>query len=289
VERAAEDRPRRVPRPRPTAASIEPRPAAPDSGEQRLDRFLARRGCASRRKVEDLIAERRVKVNGSLAEAPGQRIDPEHDVILVDGKPLRRRPDLVYLLVYKPKGVITGRADPDGRPSVLDLVPRMRVRLEPVGRLDFNTEGALLLTNDGDLAHRLTHPSTQVPRKYHVKVWKAPTEKTLERLLAGVRLEDGMTGPCKARVIKVTETGNTWIEITVNEGRNRLVRRIFETLGHPVAKLRRVSFATISIRGLDRGAWRALTHQEIRRLEDIAAGRSPRKAGHGPGARSTGA
>jgi 23S rRNA pseudouridine2605 synthase len=249
------------------APSGVPSDRAPAS--ERLDRFLARRGYASRRKVAELLSAGKVLVNGKQATEAGERIVPGHDRVTVEGRPTRNRPGLLYFLLYKPKGCITGREDPKGRPSVFDLLPRLGARVEPVGRLDYDTEGALLLTNDGDLAHRLTHPSNEVPRKYVAKVWKTPTKRTLERLQSGIQLEDGPTGPCKARILSVTDEGNAWVEIVMREGRNRLVRRLFDALGHPVSKLRRVSFGRISIGGLERGQYRALTPDEVASLKHL--------------------
>lgn len=247
----------------------------------RIARLIAARGLASRREAEQWIAEGRVSVNGHVIESPAITVDPSTDHVRVDGRRLPDEPQKVYLLMYKPKGTITGRDDPRGRPSVLDLVQDLRVRVEPVGRLDFDTEGALLLTNDGDLAHKLTHPSSQVPRRYLAKVWRTPTPETLERIQRGVMLEDGRSGPCKARVMEGTDKGNAWVEITVTEGRNRLVRRLLAAVNHPVAKLRRESFATISLRGMERGQVRPLTTEEVARLHEIASGKRPTQAGRG--------
>lgn len=244
-----------------------------EEGKERLAKVLAARGVASRREAERLIEEGHVTVNGAVVTHPATGVDPKVDNVRVDGKPLARAPRKVYFLLYKPKGYITSRDDPEGRRSVLELVPNLAERVEPVGRLDFNTEGALLLTNDGELAHKLMHPSTQVPKRYLAKVWKTPSEKTIERLENGVRLEDGMTAPAKVRIVKTTPEGeNCWLEVTVTEGRNRLVRRMLAEVGHPVSKLRRESFATISIRGLERGQLRPLTSEEVQRLRDLAEG-----------------
>ncbi len=259
-----------------------------DDGKERLAKVLAARGIASRREAEKMIVDGAVTVNGHVATHPGQPVDPKSDSISVDGKPIPDVPRLSYYLLYKPKGYITTRSDPQGRRSIHELLPELPARVEAVGRLDMNTEGALLLTNDGDLAHRLAHPSSGVPKRYMVKVYRTPTDKTLERISKGVELEDGRTQPCKVRVVKSTETENAWLEITVTEGRNRLVRRIFALVGHPVSKLTRESFATVSIRGMERGDLRALSADEVRRLRDLAdgtpaaaAGRKsrPRKAG----------
>ena len=250
--------------------------------EQRLAKLLAERGVASRREAEALIEEGHITVNGTIVYAPGTKVDPKTDSVRIEGRPLPPPPKKVYYLLYKPRGTITSRKDPEGRKGVLELVDDIEVRVEPVGRLDINNEGALLLTNDGELAHKLTHPSGMVPKRYIVKVWKAPSEKTLERLQNGVQLDDGRTSPCKVRILELTKSGNAWIEITVTEGRNRLVRRMFQHVGHPVSKLRRESFATVSIRGMERGDVRALTKEELHRILDLAEGKRPEKAGRRP-------
>ncbi|RME26032.1 MAG: rRNA pseudouridine synthase [Deltaproteobacteria bacterium] len=244
----------------------------------RLARAIARAGLASRREAERWIVDGRVEVEGEIVRHPGTVVEPDAD-IRVDGKPLPPPPRRVILLLYKPKGTITTRDDPQGRKTVFDLVD-IPERVEPVGRLDYNTEGALLLTNDGDLAHALTHPSAKVPKRYLAKVWRTPDERTLERLRRGVKLEDGRTAPARVRVVQQTDNGNAWVELTVTEGRNLLIRRMMQAVNHPVSKLRRESFATISIRGMERGEIRELTAEEVARLEDIANGVPPRKAGH---------
>ncbi len=244
----------------------------------RLARAIARSGLASRREAERWITEGRVEVNGEPIHHPATTVDPSRDAVKVDGKLLPERPDTSFYVMFKPKGTITGRDDPQGRDTIFDIV-ELPHRLEPVGRLDYNTEGALLLTNDGDLAHVLTHPSSKVPKRYLAKVWRTPSEKTLERLRRGIQLEDGRTAPAKVRIAERTDTGNAWLEITVTEGRNHLVRRMLEAVNHPVSKLRRESFATISIRGMERGDIRALTAEEVARLEDIVEGKAPKRAG----------
>lgn len=246
--------------------------------EIRLAKLMARRGVASRRECETIIEAGRVTVNGEVVTTPATFVTPI-DAVRIDGHGLPAEPELAYYLMYKPKGYITTREDPRGRPSVFDLIKEVKLKIEPVGRLDFDTEGALLLTNDGDLAHNLTHPSRHVPKRYLVKVYRTPGAEDLKRIERGVYLEDGKTKPAKVRVIEQTDSTNAWLEITVSEGRNRLVRRLFAQLGHPVSKLRRESFATLSIRGLERGDVRRLTPEEIRRLHDIADGKDPRDAG----------
>lgn len=254
-----------------------------ESGLRRLAKVIAARGVASRREAERMIEEGRVAVDGERVSHPGHPV-AEGARITIDGRPLpRASAHKVYYALYKPTGYITGRDDPEGRTSVLALLPDLPARVEPVGRLDINTEGVLLLTNDGDLAHKLTHPSTGVPKRYAAKVWKTPSERTIQRLEEGVMLEDGKTAPCKVRVVETTDEGNSWVEITVTEGKNRLVRRMLAAVGHPVAKLRRESFATISLRGLERGEYRMLTGEEVDRLRELSEGVSAinvgRKAG----------
>ncbi len=252
-------------------------------GKRRLAKVLAERGVASRREAERMIEAGRVSVNNVVVSHPGHPVDEHADKIRVDNRYLGAPPRRVYFLLYKPKGYITSRDDPEGRASVLELLRDVPDRVEPVGRLDINTEGALLLTNDGPLAHKLTHPSTGVPKRYAAKVWKTPSERTIQRLEEGVMLEDGKTAPCKVRVVETTDEGNSWVEITVTEGKNRLVRRMLAAVGHPVAKLRRESFATISLRGLERGEYRMLTGEEVDRLRELSEGVSAinvgRKAG----------
>jgi 23S rRNA pseudouridine2605 synthase len=242
------------------------------AGRVRLAKWIARRGVASRREAETAIAAGRVTVNGEVAVI-GAQIDPTTDVVRYDGRPLPEEPQKVYYLLYKPKGFITGRDDPEGRRSVLELLEGLNVRVEPVGRLDFDTEGALLLTNDGDLAHALTHPSRKVPKRYTAKVYRTPDEADLAAIRKGVFLDDGRTAPAKARLLDKTDKENAWVEVTVTEGRYRLIRRVFAQLGHPVSKLRRESFATLSIRGMERGELRPLTGAEIDRLRALAEGR----------------
>ena len=246
--------------------------------EIRLARYIALCGAASRREAEKLIEQGQVTVNGHRASHPAQRVTPR-DHVKVAGKALRGIPPKVYYILNKPRGTITTRDDPEGRKDVYGLLPHMPFRVEAVGRLDYDTEGALLFTNDGDLANKLLHPSTNVPRRYLAKVYRTPTEKTLARLQRGIRLEDGWTGPAKCRVASRTDRDNAWVEITLTEGRNRLVRRMFDAVGHPVSKLRRESFGTISIRKLPRGAVRVLTHDEVERLRRLASGESNKGSG----------
>jgi 23S rRNA pseudouridine2605 synthase len=245
----------------------------------RIQKLIASTGVASRREAEQMVLDGRVKVNGEVILRPGHPIELYQDIVLVDGKPLPPRADTHYFALHKPKGCITSRNDPEGRKSVHDLLGGIPHRLEPIGRLDFNTSGLLLFTNDGTLAHQLTHPSQNVPKRYRVKIWKRPQERQLNRLKRGIRLEDGITKPAKLRILEETDTNNTWLEVTVTEGRNKLIRRMFEAIGHPVSKLQRLSFATISLGGLEQGCYRPLSGSEVQRMRDIAGGGDPRNAG----------
>jgi 23S rRNA pseudouridine2605 synthase len=236
--------------------------AEPGPGE-RLQKVLARAGFGSRRACEELIGEGRVEVNGEVA-ALGRRVDPEHDRVSVDGVALPVRPGLVYYLLNKPARVVTTAHDPEGRPTVIDLVPG-EPRVFPVGRLDWDTEGLLLLTNDGDLAHGLIHPSRGVPKTYLVEVAGVPGRAALRRLREGVDLDDGPTAPARARVTQTTPTGAA-LEIVIHEGRNRQVRRMCEAVGHPVRRLVRTRFGPLRDHRLAPGQWRALTSSEIRAL-----------------------
>lgn len=238
---------------------------------ERLARYIAQSGFASRREADRLVQEGQVTVNGKTVTQPGHRIDPASDQVRVQGKVVTGPPPRVYYLYHKPRGLLTTRVDPEGRPSIHAVLPRLPFRVEAVGRLDYDSEGALLLTNDGDLANRLTHPSYQVPRRYVVKVYRTPASHTLERLRQGVRLEDGPTGPCRVRILDTTEKDNAWLEITVTEGRNRLVRRMMEAVGHPVSKLRRESYGPIELDDLPRGALRLLEPHEVNALKKAVA------------------
>lgn len=236
--------------------------AEPPTGE-RLQKVLAQAGIGSRRACEILIEEGRVSVNGEIAQL-GRRVDPAHDVVEVDGSQIGVRPGLVHYLLNKPAGVVTTAADTHGRPTVVELVPA-EPRVFPVGRLDVDTEGLLLLTNDGDLAHRLTHPSFGVDKEYLATVEGRPSRATLRRLREGVELEDGLTAPAKA-----SELSPGLLRITIHEGRNRQVRRMCEAVGHPVQRLVRVRIGPLVDRQLAPGEWRALSQDEVRTLERAA-------------------
>jgi pseudouridine synthase len=241
-------------------------------GKMRLAKAIQRRGIASRRAAEDLIRAGLVKVNGTVAEVTTP-VDPVADVIEVRGEKLPSQPKKkAYYVLNKPRGYNTTRDDPRGRPSVLDLVKHLPVRMETIGRLDYDSEGVLLLTNDGDLAHALTHPSREVPKRYVVTVEGVPDAADMAAIEKGVMLDDGMTAPAKARLLKAT--GDARIEITVHEGRNRLIRRMMKAVGHPVFALRRERFASISAEGMELGDVRELTDEEVRDLRIIAERKS---------------
>jgi 23S rRNA pseudouridine2605 synthase len=225
----------------------------------RLQKVLARAGLASRRVCEDLIAEGRVRVNGEVADL-GRRVDPAADVIEVDGALVPVAPGLVHYLLNKPAGVVTTAADTHGRPTVVDLVPS-DPRVFPVGRLDADTEGLLVLTNDGELTHRLTHPSFGVEKEYLASVEGDPSPAVLRRLREGVDLEDGRTAPAKA--VRVSAG---LIRLTIHEGRNRQVRRMCEAVGHPVVRLVRSRIGAVADRKLKPGEWRELAPDEVRAL-----------------------
>lgn len=227
---------------------------------EKLQKVLARAGIASRRACEDLIAAGRVVVDGQPAEL-GQRVDVEHVRIEVDAVPISVASGLVYYLLNKPVGHITTARDPQGRPTVVDLVPS-DPRVFPVGRLDQDTEGLLILTNDGELTHRLTHPSHGVEKEYLVHVEGVPTRGTLRRLREGVELDDGVTAPAKVSTVEPD-----LLRITISEGRNRQVRRMCAAVGHPVRRLVRVRVGPLADRSLAPGAWRDLTTDEVRALE----------------------
>jgi 23S rRNA pseudouridine2605 synthase len=231
---------------------------------ERLQKVLARAGFGARRVCEELIADGRVTVNGEVA-ALGRRVDPEQDRVEVDGVPIGVRPGLVHYLLNKPKGVVTTASDPQGRPTVVQLVPD-EPRVFPVGRLDADTEGLLLLTNDGELAHRLTHPSFGVEKEYVAQVEGTPSRGALRRLREGVELEDGRTAPAKVGLVEPNV-----LRLVIHEGRNRQVRRMCDAVGHPVVRLVRTRIGPLRDPNLRPGTWRALEVAEVRALERAAS------------------
>jgi 23S rRNA pseudouridine2605 synthase len=237
-----------------------------ERGGERLQKVLARAGFGSRRACEELIADGRVAVNGEVARL-GRRVDVDNDRVEVDRVPVSVRPGLVYYLLNKPTGVVSTADDPQGRPTVVDLVPD-EPRVFPVGRLDFATEGLLLLTNDGELTHRLTHPKFGVEKEYLAHVEGSPARHTLRRLREGVDLEDGTTAPARVSLV-----GDDVVRIAIHEGRNRQVRRMCEAVGHPVTRLVRTRIGPLTDRKLKPGAWRTLTTDEVQALQAVGADR----------------
>lgn len=229
---------------------------------------------ASRRKAEEMIAAGRVTLNGKVVTELGTKADAEHDEISVDGKRLKGAERTVYFLLHKPKGYVTTASDPEGRKTVMELLPKGEERIYPVGRLDYASEGLLLMTNDGDLAQRLTKASSHVPKTYHVKVRGKVGEKALERLRTGIaiKLGDGRrvtTSPARIRLVE--EAPNPWYEVELIEGRNRQIRRMFEEIGFLVEKIRRVKLGPLTL-DVPPGKYRALTAGEVEELKSAAAG-----------------
>ncbi|GGK15366.1 ribosomal large subunit pseudouridine synthase B [Caldalkalibacillus thermarum] len=236
---------------------------------ERLQKVLAHAGVASRRKAEKLIEDGRVKVNGQVVTQLGTLVDPAQDKIEVDGQTIDPEPK-VYYLFYKPTGVITSVQDPQGRKVVMDFFKNIPQRIYPVGRLDRNTSGLLLLTNDGELAHRLMHPSFHVDKVYRVTVKGIPSDEKLSRLERGIRLKDGWTAPAKVEWLhKDMAENKAVVRITIHEGRKRQVRRMFKAIGHPVLALHRERYAFLNLEGLNEGEYRPLTPEEVRRLKAL--------------------
>jgi pseudouridine synthase len=248
--------------------------------------LIAGSGLASRRGAEELIRDGRVSVNGHVITELGAKADALRDRIVVDGKPLKPPGDPVVLVLHKPKGYVTTKSDPEGRPTVMDLLPRKYQHVHPVGRLDYDTAGVLLLTNDGDITNLLTHPSRGVSKTYWARVKGKVPMAALQKLSRGIELEDGPTAPCQARLKAQTEN-NSLVEIVLHEGRNRQVRRMLEAIGFPVRALRRVGFANLDVKDLHTGAFRELLPTEVRQLRKMAEAppekAKPRKPrGHKP-------
>jgi len=240
--------------------------------------ILARAGIASRRRAEELIAAGEVTLNGKTVTRPGTRADPDRDHIKVSGKLITKFPRHQYFAYNKPVNIVTTLSDPEGRPCVGDIVSKIGERLYPVGRLDFDSSGLLLLTNDGELCAKLTHPSSHVEKRYIAKVGGVPTEHTIDRLRKGVQLPDGRTAPAFVRLEK--SVGNkSWIELHIIEGRNRQVRRMLETVGLRVEKLRRTAVGPVKLADLPTGSARPLTRDEVDALKSVVS-KPPRRRAH---------
>ena len=232
--------------------------------QERLQKILSRAGIASRRKAEEFIAQGRVSVNGKTVTELGTRADPDDDMIRVDGKKIRAAPRFVYVLLNKPRNVMSTSSDPQDRPTVMEYVGTIKERIYPVGRLDFSSEGLLILTNDGDFTKWMTKAGV-VPKVYHVKVAGQPAEPVLARLRRGVFLDGERLAPCEITPLKGGD--NPWYEVTLHQGRNQQIRKMFLVSGHPVEKLRRVRIGFLQDPKLASGEWRYLTDQEVARFK----------------------
>ena len=246
--------------------------------EERLQKIIARAGAASRRAAEDMIAQGRVAVNGVTARLLGSKADPDKDEIRIDGKLIAPRPEKIYLAMNKPRGYVTSLRDPEGRRIVADLLTEIPDRLFPVGRLDYDSEGLLLLTNDGDFSYRIEHPQFRVSKTYRVKVAGRITGREVRRLTEGIPLDDGDFQPTSVRVEKINR-GSCWLILTVTEGRNRLIRRGLAALGHSVERLVRTGIADIRIGDLKEGQYRYLAKREVQGLLSARAAKKEETSG----------
>lgn len=234
----------------------------------RLQKYLAQSGVASRRNSEKLIADGHVTVNGLVVTEMGVQVDEDRDRICLDGQPVRLETEKHYIMYNKPAGEVTTVSDPEGRATVMDRFENYPVRLFPVGRLDYDSEGLLLLTNDGDLMNDLLHPSREVMKTYLAKVSNRLTMEEIRRLRSGVMLDDRLTSPATVRVVR-EEAFDTVVLVSIHEGRYRQVRRMFEAVGHQVVTLKRVGFGPLELNDLPRGQWRKLTDAEVRKLKAL--------------------
>ena len=237
--------------------------------QERIQKILSKCGIASRRKAEEMMIEGRVTVNGAIA-TPGIKADFLKDHIKVDGKLIRRTEPKVYLILNKPVKCVTAVKDPEGRITVRDYMKGVKATVFPVGRLDYHSEGLLIMTNDGDLANAVMQPKNKIPKTYLVKVNGLPDDKDIEKLQKGIKLEDGITAPAKVRRIRQTDL-NSWIEITIYEGKRRQIRRMLERIKHPVMRLRRTRIAGLSLGRLPLGSFRYLTPDEVKKLKNTVS------------------
>jgi 23S rRNA pseudouridine2605 synthase len=250
--------------------------------EIRLQKVIADAGLSSRRKAEEMIAAGRVTVNGQVVREMGTKIDPQQDHVKVDGRHLKPAAPPMFLMLNKPKGFLSSLSDPAGRPTVKDLLPGVGLRVFPVGRLDFDSEGLMLLTNDGELAQTLLHPRYHVPKTYLIKVKGVLGHEEIASLERGVQLDDGLTGPATVRK-GGKAVANSWLEITIHEGRKHQVKRMLEAVGHPVLKLTRIRFGPLRLGDLSVGEYRYLTDREANALRAVVRERAER-AVQGPDA-----
>ena len=248
--------------------------------EERLQKLLARAGLASRRGAEEYLRHGRVTVNGAVAGL-GDKADPDRDAIKVDGRILKLPAGNRYLLLYKPRGYLVTRSDPEGRPTVYDLLPPKTARgLFPVGRLDFHSEGLLLLTDDGDLAQRIAHPSHGCTKLYRVRVRGRPDRATLDRLRGGIVIDRRRTAPARIHLLRgAASDAHAWLEVELGEGRSRQIREMFFRVGHPVKRLKRIAIGSLSDPRLAPGGVREVTPREVARLRDGGGGPKKRRPG----------
>ena len=249
---------------------------------ERLQKYLARSGVASRRRAETLIKSGLVAVNGQVITELGVKVEPGRDRVTVAGQEVSPAAERIYLMLNKPQGYITSNRDPHGRQTVMDLLPAGFSRVFPVGRLDYDTTGLLLLTNDGELAFALTHPSHEVLKIYQAQVQGVPDRVALQKLRTGVWLEDGLTLPAEVDIIEA-KAGNAMLRIGLREGRKRQVRRMCQVVGHPVLELTRVALGPLELGALPLGEYRRLTAEEIKALEEVAQPVRKREQGKGEG------
>lgn len=234
----------------------------------RINKYLAQCGVASRRKCDEIIAEGRVTLNGKAAKA-GDEVNEDKDTVCLDGKQISLKREYAYYLMNKPKGYVCTVSDDKGRKTVMDLLPADAGRVFPIGRLDYDTEGLLLLTDDGDLAFRLTHPSNEIPKTYTARIEGTLTEQDLNPIRSGIEIEKGvLTKKCKAHIVE-TNKAYTKVSLTITEGKNREIRKMFEAIGKNVDFLKRVKVGELTLRGLDRGSVRKLTNEEILYLKTL--------------------
>ena len=258
---------------------------------ERLQKIIAHAGFASRREAEAMIREGRVTVNGRVVSELGSKADADHDHVKVDGKLITHAESHRYIIIYKPKEVMTTVEDPQGRRTVLQLVRGIRERIYPVGRLDYHSEGLVLLTNDGELAFKVSHPTHGSVKTYNVKVRGVPEDRLVDKLQRGITIDGKRTLPCEISRIKTTgrgeEEGNSWFEVKLREGRTQQIRKMFQAVGHPVSKLKRVAIGPISDPKLTPGVWRELTKSEVKMLASMKDLKKPAAKRRAPAKRQT--
>lgn len=234
----------------------------------RLQKYMAHCGVASRRKCEEMILEKRVKVNGEIITELGYKINPLKDIVMVDGKKIRHKEKKIYIIMNKPKGYVTTVSDEYNRRTVIDLLRDVKERVYPVGRLDYDTSGLLLLTNDGDLAYKLTHPRHEIPKTYIATIKGNPSEEELEKFRNGLEIDNYITSKAEIEVLR-TINDRSLVKIKIYEGKNRQIRKMCEKIGHPVISLKRIAIGDLELGNLKKGCWRFLSNDEIEYLKKI--------------------